>query len=316
MRWPRLWPAPNPDPLNAPVPQIGTGVTETTPMNQMLTTLDNGPALRLELIRLLLPVAGRDVVTVARDAEAYIVGPMLPLYRFDPVSQSVEHVTTGSESAAEAETKTSPLAIDAPKAQRVGDPAVLAAVQAMVAQGIVVKGRTLAESMGCSQVTASTRLRVLEQDGSIRREGKSFLTHYVLTEDGSPALPEDGSPSEIKEPLPPPEEARKPALDGEPKATLLAATHQLGTPEGKMAIPTRPILPEDRLRSRPAPEPAAPASLDTVAEYLRGCGQDVARSEDGSWTSDGCTVPPRRLLAAANQYRTANSLPPFSVRGI
>ena len=45
-------------------------------MNQITPITDTpaGPALRLELIRLLLPVAGRDVVEVARCAEDYIIG--------------------------------------------------------------------------------------------------------------------------------------------------------------------------------------------------------------------------------------------------
>ena len=33
-------------------------------------------------------------------------------------------------------------------------------------------------------------------------------------------------------------------------------------------------------------------------------------------TLDGCAVSPRRMLIAANTYRIANRLPPFSVRGL
>ncbi|EME69740.1 hypothetical protein H261_11919 [Paramagnetospirillum caucaseum] len=82
------------------------------------------------------------------------------------------------------------------------------------------------------------------------------------------------------------------------------------------AAPERPRLPEDAIRRPPEAQAAAPATIDTVADYLRGCGQTVGLNETGAWTIDGCALPPKRLLAAANQYRTANGLPPFSVRGL
>jgi hypothetical protein len=53
-----------------------------------------------------------------------------------------------------------------------------------------------------------------------------------------------------------------------------------------------------------------------VADYLRSCDQKVGQNEASAWTIDGCAVPPKRLLAAANQYRLAAGLPPFSVRGL
>jgi len=95
-----------------------------------------------------------------------------------------------------------------------------------------------------------------------------------------------------------------------------AAKAGIAAPAAPPPAPARPLLPEDRLRGVDQPAPPAPADMETVADYLRKCGQDVGISETGAWTLDGCVTPPKRLLAAANTYRAANDLPVFAVRGV
>lgn len=314
-----------------------------------MTQITPNPAtthdLRFRLIEILAPHAGLKVVEIAAQAETFILGP---LFKFDPQTESMDSVIAASMPAPPP-VKAAPRPVKASPDKASGEAETVAAMREMISLGKRISGNALGKILGCSQVTASRRLAALESRGIARREGINTNLRYFLVEDATPESPPASDPVRMANGTSPIvwTEDRKARLKDmvaegshiefmasdlglaanqvadQIKRLCLTATWieakagKDGTPPSalKLALAREP-LPEDRLRHIAEPEPAAPATMDFVADYLRGCGQDVDMSGTGAWTLEGCAIPPRRLLAAANQYRVANSLPPFSVRGL
>ena len=342
--------------MEAPGAGNGVGVAKETHMNQITPITDTpaGPALRLELIRLLLPVAGRDVVEVARCAEDYIIGLSprpAPRTMADAIVDLSDRARTqppvighgdepepaaeddkgwdaiimpGDEPAttASAQIGDTTVAIDpapAPRITRVGwwTPERDADLLRYRADGAT--SRKIAEMMGASSGGAvDQRLLHLRRRSGAPPEAPPAPASAPDRKERLADMVRDGGSAEFM--------AADLGLTADqvvaqiPRQCLSGAWAEAKGRDKDSAeplvAPVRERLPEDRLRRTAEPEPAAPATIDFVADYLRGCGQTVGLNEGGVYTLNGCVVPPKRLLAAANTYRTANGLPPFSVRGL